>query len=404
MTFETLGIHQNVLKALHEIGYQQPTPIQTQAIPKAIAGQDILGLAQTGTGKTASFAIPIIQQLMNQPKTKGKRPIKSLIITPTRELAIQIKESIDSYSTYTKLKTAVIFGGVGQYNQVRQLQAGIDILVATPGRLLDLMNQKYIKLDQIEIFVLDEADRMLDMGFIHDVRKVLKALPQEKQTLLFSATMPKEIHEIVNQFLVKPATISVTPVSSTVDAIKQSVYLVDNNHKNDILTNILKDKTIKSVLVFTRTKHGADKVAKQLNQCGIMTQAIHGNKSQNARQNALKNFKNNKTRVLIATDIASRGIDIDDLAMVVNYDLPEVSETYVHRIGRTGRAGHDGVAISLVNHQDKPLLKGVEKLIKQQIKVEANEQYPIEDFSERVKKPQRNQRKNNHKAPVRNRK
>lgn len=366
MTFEQLNLIEPILKALQNEGYTSPTPIQEQAIPILLQGKDLLGCAQTGTGKTAAFSIPILQGLYKSDKRHG---IKALILTPTRELAIQIGESFESYGRYTGLKHTVIFGGVTQKSQTDTLRRGVDILVATPGRLLDLINQGFISLKTIEYFVLDEADRMLDMGFIHDIKRILPLLPKNRQTLFFSATMPTEIAKLADTMLHHPETVEVTPVSSTVDTIEQRLYYVEKNDKKDLLIHLLKTSSFDSVLVFTRTKHGADKLAKVLNSVGIGTEAIHGNKSQNARQRALKNFKDGSTPVLIATDIAARGIDVDQLSLVVNYELPNVPETYVHRIGRTGRAGHEGVAISFCESEEVPFLKDIQKLISKIIPV-----------------------------------
>ncbi|CAN5449720.1 DEAD/DEAH box helicase [soil metagenome] len=369
MTFQELNLIVPIQKALAEEGYTQPTPIQQQAIPIALTGKDLLGCAQTGTGKTAAFAIPIIQRLY---ATKANRPnnhIGALILTPTRELAIQIGDSFTAYGRHTGLKNFVIFGGVGQTPQTQALKRGVDVLIATPGRLLDLIDRRFIDLSHIEIFVLDEADRMLDMGFINDVKKVLKKLPAKKQTLFFSATMPKDIQQLADSILNNPAQVAVTPVSSTVEIIQQSVYYVEKGNKKDLLRHILKDPTIASALVFTRTKHGANKVEKDLNAVGIRSEAIHGNKSQNARQAALTNFKSGRTRVLVATDIAARGIDVDLLSHVINFELPNVPETYVHRIGRTGRAGASGIAISFCDSEERPFLKDINKLIAKMIPV-----------------------------------
>lgn len=369
MTFKELDIIEPILKALEDEGYQTPTPIQKEAIPIVLGGRDILGCAQTGTGKTAAFTIPILQKFNSNVPKGRKREVKALILTPTRELAIQIGESFSAYGKYTNLKHSVIFGGVNQTPQTNALKDGIDILIATPGRLLDLINQGFINLKNIEFFVLDEADRMLDMGFIHDIKRILPLLPKKRQTLLFSATMPKEIAHLADSILINPKKVEVTPVSSTVDVIDQSLYFVEKKEKSSLLIELLKDGKKESVLVFSRTKHGADKIAKTLCNAGIGSEAIHGNKSQNARQRALTNFKERTTRVLIATDIAARGIDIDQLSHVINYDLPEVPETYVHRIGRTGRAGYEGVAISFCASEEIPYLKDIEKLIKKQITV-----------------------------------
>lgn len=362
MTFKELKISEPILKALTDKGYQTPTPIQEQAIPVAIDGRDILGIAQTGTGKTAAFAIPIIQML-NQPRAKGARNgIKALILTPTRELAIQIDDCFGDYSRNTNLRHAVIFGGVNQRPQVNQLKNGVDILTATPGRLLDLIAQKHISLSNISHFVLDEADRMLDMGFVHDIKRLLPLLPKQRQTLFFSATMPAAITKLSKTILYKPVRIEVTPASSAVDTVEQHLYYVEKPEKSNLLFNVLQKVQSKSVLVFSRTKHGADKIARVLNKKGIGCEAIHGNKSQNARQRALTNFKSGKTRVIIATDIAARGIDIADLEMVINYDLPDVAETYVHRIGRTGRAGKTGTALSFCAPDERVMLNDIQKL------------------------------------------
>jgi len=333
MTFESLSLIEPILRALKEEGYSTPTPIQAQAIPIVLKGADLLGCAQTGTGKTAAFTLPIIQRLLSNRPQGVRRTVKGLIVTPTRELAIQIGESFNAYARHTNLKCTVIFGGVGQSPQVSALRNGVDVVIATPGRLLDLMNQKHLSLQDVEYFVLDEADRMLDMGFIHDVKKLLAVLPRKRQSLFFSATMPPEIVKLASTILHNPAEVSVTPVSSTVDIINQSVYFVDKGNKNALLLTILQDESIKTALVFTRTKHGADKVVKVLLAKSIKAEAIHGNKSQNARQTALKNFKAQTTRVLVATDIAARGIDVDELEYVINFELSNIAETYVHRIG-----------------------------------------------------------------------
>lgn len=362
MTFKELNIIEPILKALDEKGYTVPTPIQQQAIAPALDNRDILGLAQTGTGKTAAFSLPIIQQLYLN-KTHGKkREIKALILTPTRELAIQIDECLSDYTCYTGIRHCVIFGGVKQHAQVSRLKAGIDILVATPGRLLDLMNQKIINLDSICHFVLDEADRMLDMGFIHDIKRILPKLPKNKQTLFFSATMPSSIASLSGSILHKPVKVEVAPVSSVVDSIEQYIYFVEKKEKKDLLINLLKKDRKKSVLIFSRTKHGADKIVRILSKSGIGSAAIHGNKSQNARQKALADFKSHKIQTLIATDIAARGIDINDLELVINYDLPDVAETYVHRIGRTGRAGNTGTALTFCADDEKSMLMDIQKL------------------------------------------
>ncbi len=377
MAFTKLHLIDPILKALEAEGYQSPTPIQAQSIPYVLEGRDLLGCAQTGTGKTAAFAIPILQLLYKQKQEeRGPRKIKTLILTPTRELAIQIDESFAAYGKHTGLSHAVIFGGVSQLPQVNILRKGIDILVATPGRLLDLISQGYIDLKDLKIFVLDEADRMLDMGFIHDVKRVITKLPAKRQTLFFSATMPPEIQKLADVLLTRPAKVEVTPVSSTAEAIDQSLYLVEKKDKPSLLLHLLNNSPISSVLVFTRTKHGADKVVKFLHRSHIASAAIHGNKSQNARQNALSNFKSGKIRVLVATDIAARGIDIDDLSHVINFELPDVPETYVHRIGRTGRAGNSGIAFSFCGADERDALKDIQKLIGKNIPVVNEHPFP----------------------------
>ncbi len=383
MTFENLNLIEPILKALKTEGYTKPTPIQAQAIPYVLQQRDILGCAQTGTGKTAAFSIPILQLLHAQPQN-GPKKIRSLILTPTRELAIQIGDSMKAYGKHTGLKHTVIFGGVPQRPQTDALRAGIDILVATPGRLLDLMAQKYINLQHVQLFVLDEADRMLDMGFVHDVKKVLKVLPEKKQTLFFSATMAPEIMKLADTILVDPAKVEVTPVSSTANTIKQAVYYVKKSDKKNLLIHLLKDGEIDRALVFTRTKHGADRVARDMTKAGVQAEAIHGNKSQNARVRALDNFKRSQTRVLVATDIAARGIDVDELSHVINYELPNEPETYVHRIGRTGRAGASGVALSFCDAEETAYLVGIQKLISKSVPVIDNHPYPMtaKDFAE----------------------
>ncbi|MER3463865.1 MAG: DEAD/DEAH box helicase [Chitinophagaceae bacterium] len=363
MTFKQLMLSEPLLKALNKQGYDTPTPIQQQAIPVVLAKKDLVGCAQTGTGKTAAFALPILQLLSEQPISKGYKHTKVLVLTPTRELAVQIQESFIDYGRYLNIKHDVIFGGVSQHTQTLALRNGTDLLIATPGRLLDLMNQGYVHLDHLEMFVLDEADRMLDMGFIHDVKKIIKELPKQKQTLLFSATMPSQIAQLVQSLLHQPIRIEVTPVSSTAEKIEQAVYFVPKQQKQNLLVHLL-NKRKERTLVFTRTKHGADKIAKELKKASIHADAIHGNKSQSARQNALSNFKNGKLKVLVATDIAARGIDVDSLEQVINFDLPDVAETYVHRIGRTGRAGSTGNAISFCDgREEMQNLKSINKLI-----------------------------------------
>lgn len=362
MTFKELSLIEPVLRALNEKGHTTPTPIQQQAILPALDNRDILGLAQTGTGKTAAFCLPIIQQLYNNKVHGRRREIKALILTPTRELAIQINESLTDYNRYTGIRHCVIYGGVKQNSQVNELRNGVDILVATPGRLLDLMNQKIVSLHAVRHFVLDEADRMLDMGFIHDIKRLLPKLPKVKQTLFFSATMPSSIVALSSSILFKPVRVEVTPAASVVDTIKQFIYFVEKPEKKNLLIDLLKKDKKKSVLIFSRTKHGADKIARILSQSGIGSAAIHGNKSQNARQRALSDFKSQKIQTLIATDIAARGIDIDNLELVINYDLPDVPETYVHRIGRTGRAGNTGTAFTFCANEEKDMLKDIQKL------------------------------------------
>ena len=394
MLFDSLNIIEPILKALKEEGYTTPTPIQAQSIPIVLQGTDLLGCAQTGTGKTAAFAIPILQLLRAAHTNDKKKKVRSLIVTPTRELAIQIGESFNAYGRHTGLTNTVIFGGVNQHSQTNALQRGVDVVIATPGRLLDLMNQGFLHLRDIEIFVLDEADRMLDMGFIHDVKKLIAALPKKRQSLFFSATMPPEIVKLASTILHNPEKVSVTPVSSTVDIIKQQVYFVDKGNKNALLVEVLKNNDIKTALVFTRTKHGADKVVKILIKNNIKAEAIHGNKTQNARQRALTNFKAQTTRVLVATDIAARGIDIDDLEYVINYELSNIAETYVHRIGRTGRAGAKGTALSFCDAIEKEYLRDVEKLIAKKIPVIDNHPFPLMDNN--PEKPTQQQGRGNH--------
>lgn len=378
MLFTDLHLIEPILKALEKEWYKSPTPIQERAIPYILEWRDVLGSAQTGTGKTAAFAIPTLQILSREKETSNvPRVIKALILTPTRELAIQIEESFTSYWKNLWLRHAVIFGWVSQFSQVEKLRKWVDILVATPGRLLDLMNQWYISFKNLEIFILDEADRMLNMGFINDVKKILTKLPDKKQTLFFSATMPKEILGLANSILVNPVKVEVAPVSSTADTVKQAIYFVSKSNKKLLLIDLLKDTSIASVLVFTRTKHWADRVVKDLERAWIIAEAIHGNKSQNARQRALNNFKSKQTRVLIATDIAARWIDVDDLSHVINYELPNESETYVHRIGRTGRAGLNGTALSFCEQEENEYLQDIQKLIWRTIDVVEDHPYAI---------------------------
>lgn len=382
MKFEELPISRNILRALKDIGYQKASDIQELAITPMLEGRDLVGCAQTGTGKTAAFAIPILERLLKSSKLQRnktyKRKIRALILTPTRELAFQIFENMRNYSKYIYIRNCVIFGGVGRTPQIQALGRGTDTLIATPGRLLDLMEQGYIDLSSVEIFVLDEADRMLDMGFLPDVKRIIKNLPNNRQTALFSATMPDEISNLIGSILINPVTVKASPVSSTVDAISQSVYFVEKRNKTKLLTSLLKNLSDDaSVLVFTRTKSGTESLAKDLKGEGIKAQSIHGDKSQWERRQALSDFKAHKIQVLVATDIAARGIDVDRLSYVFNYDIPEVAETYVHRIGRTGRAGKDGNAISFCSFEEKPFFNSIEKLIRKKIKVEIHPKYSI---------------------------
>jgi len=390
LRFKDLKLIEPLLRAVRAEGYETPSPIQQQAIPLLLAGRDILGCAQTGTGKTAAFALPILQTLYKQKSNDArKRLLRALILTPTRELALQITESFHAYGRYTGLKTVCVFGGVSQVPQVEALRAGVDILVATPGRLNDLIGQGLCDLSTVSIFTLDEADRMLDMGFINDVKKVIAKIPAERQTLLFSATMPKEIEALAATILKNPAKVAVTPQATTVDAIEQWVYFVDKHNKINLLIGLLEDPEVESALTFTRTKHGADKLCKALCQAGIDARAIHGNKSQNARQAALQEFKSGIIRVLVATDIAARGIDIEELSHVINYELPNEPETYVHRIGRTGRAGLSGIALSLCDFDEMAYLKDIQKLIRQEIEVVDGHPWPMQIFEPSPPKPQR---------------
>jgi ATP-dependent RNA helicase RhlE len=382
MSFEKLNLIEPILKALQAEGYTKPTPIQEQSIPVLLERKDLLGCAQTGTGKTAAFAIPILQLLhQDELYKKGPAGIKVLILTPTRELAIQIGESFSAYGKLLRIKHTVIFGGVPQRSQTDALRSGVDILIATPGRLLDLMDQRYVRLEHLKMFVLDEADRMLDMGFIHDVKKIISRIPAKRQTIFFSATMPAEISKLADTILTHPVRVEVTPPSSTANTVKQEIYFVEKNNKKSLLLHLLKDDVINTALVFTRTKHGADRVAKDLNRAGVVAEAIHGNKSQNARQKALSNFKSQQTRVLVATDIAARGIDIDELSHVINYELPNVPETYVHRIGRTGRAGASGISISFCDGEEKAYLKDIQKLIGKSLPVAENNPFEMGNTS-----------------------
>jgi ATP-dependent RNA helicase RhlE len=377
MTFKELEIIDPILKALEHEGYTHPTPIQQQAIPILLRGSDLLGCAQTGTGKTAAFAVPILQHLYNdRSQLSNSKTIQALIVTPTRELAIQIDESFEAYGRYTNIRHTVIFGGVKQGNQTQALQRGVEVLVATPGRLLDLMQQGFIKLDQIRYFVLDEADRMLDMGFIHDIRKIIAKLPQRRQSLFFSATMPPDIIALSQKILGNPQRIDIMPEQTTAEKVDQSVYFVNKKEKTKLLVHLLQTEPVSSALVFSRTKHGANKIVKLLAKANINADAIHGNKSQTARQKALGDFKSGSTNVLIATDIAARGIDVEDLSHVINYDLPNIPETYVHRIGRTGRAGAAGISLSFCDTEEKPYLRDIQKLIAKQIHVVAHHPFP----------------------------
>jgi ATP-dependent RNA helicase RhlE len=383
MSFEKLNLIQPLQTALSNEGYTIPTPIQSQAIPVILERRDLIGCAQTGTGKTAAFALPILQILSEEKRPhKSKRIIKSLILTPTRELAVQIGESFKAYGNHTRLKNAVVFGGVSQRAQTMKLREGVDILIATPGRLLDLINQRYISLNTIKIFVLDEADRMLDMGFINDVKKIIEKLPSHRQTLLFSATMPSEITKLANSILADPVKIEVSPEQKTVEAVRQAVYFVTKSDKKKLLIHLLKNENIESALVFTRTKRSADVVTRVLNDARIHADSIHGNKSQQARQRALNNFKLNRTRVLVATDIAARGIDIEKLSHVFNYDIPEFAEAYIHRIGRTARAGLGGTALSFCDPEEISNLSAINRLIKQPISVVADHPYKMLDIKD----------------------
>jgi ATP-dependent RNA helicase RhlE len=375
MDFKDLKIIPPILRALENENYTSPTPIQEQAIPSILAGRDLLGCAQTGTGKTAAFAVPTLQRLSGA--AAAPRCIRSLILTPTRELAIQIYENFRAYGRFTRLRTCVVYGGVSQRPQEAELKKGADILIATPGRLGDLMQQRLVDIGRVEILTLDEADRMLDMGFIHDVKRIIAKTPKQKQTLFFSATMPPEIEALSKSMLTDPMKITIAPESPAVDTVEQSVYFVEKPNKRNLLLYLLKDPSIESALVFTRTKHGADRVARELVKGKIRAQAIHGDKSQNSRQRALKDFKNKATRVLVATDIAARGLDIDELSHVINFDLPDVPETYIHRIGRTGRAGHSGISISFCDQEEKKSLKSIEKLCKRPLSVVVEHPFPM---------------------------
>jgi len=399
MTFEDLKLIPSILKALKDENYSAPTDIQAKSIPLVLKGNDILGSAQTGTGKTAAFAIPIIQHLVHEKQnSRGKRKISSLIVTPTRELAIQIGENFTTYAKYTEVRNTVIFGGVNQRSQVNALKGGVDVLVATPGRLLDLIDQGYINLQEVKYFVLDEADRMLDMGFVHEIKKILLKLPKKRQSLFFSATMPKNILELSQQILVSPQKVTVNPVSSTAETIQQYLYTTNKKEKASLLLHILNDPKLEQVLLFSRTKHGADRIVRNLRKQKITSAAIHGDKSQNQRQKALKDFKAGSTRILVATDIAARGIDIDKLQYVINYDIPNEPETYVHRIGRCGRAGEEGVSISLCEPEENEFVRGIEKLTKQKIQVIKENPFPqtdkpMNDLEKKEMKKEKQQKK-----------
>lgn len=380
MTFTDLNLINPILKALAEKGYENPTSIQEQAIPLILENRDVLGCAQTGTGKTAAFALPIIQKVSrHKEQNKYHSGILALIVSPTRELALQIDESIKSYARYTKIRHSVVFGGVNQNRQVKSLTKGLDILTATPGRLLDLIDQGFIDLSHIKVFVLDEADRMLDMGFIHDIRKIIQLIPKKRQSLFFSATMPDNILDLSKSILTNPVRVNVSPENPTADTVRQFIYYTNRQSKNDLLLHILEDEDKDQVLLFSRTKHGANRIARKLSQNKISAAAIHGDRSQNQRQQALKDFKKGKLRVLVATDIASRGIDIDKLRYVINYDIPTESETYVHRIGRSGRAGEEGVAISISEPEENSFVREIENLIQQKIEVVSDNPYPQTD-------------------------
>src|SRR5690554_4246633 len=405
MTFKQLGLAEPILKALEEEGYENPTPIQAQSIPILLKGKDLLGVAQTGTGKTAAFGIPILHHLYNSNNnSSGRRKVRALVVTPTRELAIQIDESFTAYGRHTGLRTTVIYGGVKQTKQVARLKQGVDILVATPGRLLDLVNQGYITFRDLEFVVLDEADQMLDMGFIHDIKKIIAKLPPKRQSLFFSATMPKSIVELSRKILGEFEQVTIKPQQATAEKVEQGVYFVSKGNKVNLLTEIIKERPGESILVFSRTKHGANKIVKKLDRADIKSAAIHGNKSQPQREAALGGFKDGKIQVLIATDIAARGIDVDQLSLVVNYDLPNVAETYVHRIGRTGRAHASGIALSFCDNEERPYLKDIEKLIKQKVPVmdphpEVEEEIEDKNAASKPKKPQQRGRGGGHRKP-----
>lgn len=395
MNFDDLQIIEPILKALKAQGYDEPTPIQEQSIPILLNKKDLLGCAQTGTGKTAAFAIPILQHLANShDPDKYKRSIRSLVVTPTRELAIQIADSFTTYGQFTDINNTVIYGGVKQMKQVRRLKAGVDILIATPGRLLDLMNQGFVSLRDVEYFVLDEADQMLDMGFIHDIKKIISKLPRKRQSLFFSATMPPAILSLSSSILGNPEKVTITPKQATAEKVEQQIYYVSKGNKIKLLTHLLETGVITSTIVFSRTKHGANKIVKLLGNSDIEAEAIHGNKSQPARQRALGNFKDGTTKVLVATDIAARGIDVDDISHVINYDLPNIPETYVHRIGRTGRANASGIALSFCAVDERPFLRDIQKLIDQEIEVVSEHPYPDDSIEQAPVSTKGSKRKN----------
>ena len=379
MKFSDLGLLEPIERAVHEAGYTEPTPIQQAAIPHLLQGRDLLGCAQTGTGKTAAFALPILHQLVRYNQRPAQKQTRALILTPTRELAIQIFDNFRIYGKHTKIRCSVIFGGVSQVPQVKSVAGGVDVLIATPGRLLDLINQKHLSLRSLEVFVLDEADRMLDMGFIHDIRKIIAMLPERRHNLFFSATMPPDIRRLADSILKDPVSVEVTPVSSTAERIDQKVMYVDRNRKKDLLRQVLQDKSLSRVIVFTRTKRGANQVSEVLEKNGIKSAPIHGNKSQSARQKALEAFKDGKIRVLVATDIAARGIDVDNITHVINFEVPNIAESYVHRIGRTARAGAEGIAISFCDAEERAFIKDIEKLIGQPIPVDRTQPYHSDD-------------------------
>lgn len=405
MLFEDLSLSKSIQKAVFEEGYTNPTPIQEQAIPLILAGNDVIGCAQTGTGKTAAFAIPIIHQLHRiVGSSKKPKQIRALVVTPTRELAVQIGQSFDTYAKYTNLTQLTIFGGVSQNPQVDTLKSGVDILIATPGRLLDLHKQGFVNLDHLHVLVLDEADQMLDMGFVNDVKKIVKLTPKNRQTLFFSATMPIAIRELAEMFLTDPETVTVSPVSSTAENVEQRIYFVEKGEKRNLLYNLLQNENLSDVLVFARTKHGADNIVKALRKKNVAAEAIHGDKSQNARQRVLDAFKNKELGVLIATDIAARGIDIDQLPYVINFDLPNIPETYVHRIGRTGRAGNGGIAISFCSKDEHGYWKDIQRLIKVDVKTISDHPYPWHSGSPNAQKEEKPKNSNRSGAAHKSRK